>query len=140
MPDSTARTVEILLEIKSRREELSALKGELESLKQSAQSAGQVHRKRRRKMPENPGGESLQALLQILTDTVLDEVPDRITALSQVLSPAARQAPCQFRAIRNDLHDENARFAFSSIQPGSRGNIQFSRQSGNVTMRRAERP
>ena len=71
-------------------------------------------------MPKNPRGESRQAFLQILADTVLDQVPDRITTLSQVSSPAARQAPRQFRAIRNDLHDENARFAVSPIQPGSR--------------------
>ena len=71
---------------------------------------------------------------QILTDTVLDQVLDRNTALSQVFSPPARQASGQFRAIRNDLHDENTRFAFSPIQLGSRRNIQFSRYSAGMVI------
>src|SRR6202040_870911 len=77
-------------------------------------------------MLKNPGGESLQAFLQVFTDTILDQVPDRITALSQVSSPATREAPRQFRAIRNDLDDQNAGFAFSPIQSDSGRNIQFS--------------
>jgi hypothetical protein len=56
-------------------------------------------------MLKNPEGESLQAFLQIVTDTILNQIPDWITALSQVFSPATCEAPRQFRAIRNDLDD-----------------------------------
>jgi len=79
-------------------------------------------------MLKNPGGESLQAFLQIFADTVLDQVPDRITALSQVSSPATREAPRQFRAIRNDLGDQNAGspLAQSSLVPGAISNSRAS--------------
>ena len=78
-------------------------------------------------MPRNTVGESLQVFLSILTDTVLDQVMDRDTSLSQEPTPPASQPSCQFRAIRNDFHDENTRVAFSPIQFGSGRDIQFSR-------------
>jgi len=78
-------------------------------------------------MPKNTVGESLQVFLSILTDTVLDQVMDRNTSISQVPSPPARQSSCQFRAIQNDFHDENTRVVFSPIQFGSGRNIQFAR-------------
>ena len=79
-------------------------------------------------MLKNPGGESLQAFLEIFTDTILDQVPDGITALSQVSSPAAREAPRQFRAIRDDLDDQTpaSPLAQSSLVPGAISNSRAS--------------
>jgi hypothetical protein len=63
-----------------------------------------------------------QKLYTLPATQVIDvEFCRRSLSLSQVPSP--RQASCEFRAIRNDVHDGNTRLAFIPIQLGSGRNI-----------------